>query len=69
LWVRFPSAFAGLDGLELTFAMARGTPGAAPLAMTTWFDTNYHRLVPEIGPATDFVLDAGQPLAELAEVP
>ena len=26
--------------------------------MTKWFDTNYHYLVPELGPDTDFRLDA-----------
>ena len=32
------------------FAMARGTDDVAPLEMTKWFDTNYHYLVPELGP-------------------
>ncbi|ATG50299.1 5-methyltetrahydropteroyltriglutamate--homocysteine S-methyltransferase [Brachybacterium vulturis] len=38
------------DGL---FALARGTAEQPPLEMTKWFDTNYHYLVPEIGPDTD----------------
>jgi 5-methyltetrahydropteroyltriglutamate--homocysteine methyltransferase len=64
-----PERFAGsgLTGGELLFALARGTHGAAPLAMTKWFDTNYHHLVPEIGPATPFALDASKPLREHAE--
>ncbi|MDN5900818.1 MAG: 5-methyltetrahydropteroyltriglutamate--homocysteine S-methyltransferase, partial [Brachybacterium sp.] len=37
------------DGL---FALARGTAEQPPLEMTKWFDTNYHYLVPEIGPGT-----------------
>ncbi|MEU6712690.1 5-methyltetrahydropteroyltriglutamate--homocysteine S-methyltransferase [Nonomuraea sp. NPDC046802] len=49
------------------FAMARGTDGLAPLRMTKWFDTNYHYIVPEIGPETVFKLDAGKPLGEVRE--
>ena len=44
-----PKRFASTaHWLELTFAMARGTPEAAPLAVRKWFNTNYHFLVPEI---------------------
>ncbi|MFI6903612.1 5-methyltetrahydropteroyltriglutamate--homocysteine S-methyltransferase [Nonomuraea sp. NPDC050394] len=49
------------------FAMARGTDGLAPLRMTKWFDTNYHYIVPEIGPETVFKLDATKPLSEVRE--
>jgi 5-methyltetrahydropteroyltriglutamate--homocysteine methyltransferase len=49
------------------FAMARGTEGLAPLRMTKWFDTNYHYIVPEIGPDTVFKLDATKPLGEVRE--
>jgi 5-methyltetrahydropteroyltriglutamate--homocysteine methyltransferase len=49
------------------FAMARGSAGVAPLRMTKWFNTNYHYIVPEIGPDTAFRLDAAKPLAEIAE--
>lgn len=35
--------------------------------MTKWFDTNYHYLVPEIGPSTTFTLHPGKVLAELKE--
>ena len=52
---------------ERYFAMARGGRRAAPLEMTKWFDTNYHYLVPEIDPCTDFSLDPTKPLVELAE--
>ncbi|WP_432513236.1 5-methyltetrahydropteroyltriglutamate--homocysteine S-methyltransferase [Kineococcus sp. SYSU DK001] len=34
--------------------IARGRGAQAPLEMTKWFDTNYHYLVPEIGPGTTF---------------
>lgn len=53
-----PSRFASLtdaDGrLDLPgyFTVARGQGDDAPLEMTKWFDTNYHYLVPEIGPDT-----------------
>ncbi|MGX5717623.1 5-methyltetrahydropteroyltriglutamate--homocysteine S-methyltransferase [Arthrobacter sp. MAHUQ-56] len=38
------------------FTLARGTNEQQPLEMTKWFDTNYHYLVPEIGPETEFSL-------------
>ncbi|RPK54959.1 5-methyltetrahydropteroyltriglutamate--homocysteine methyltransferase [Streptomyces sp. ADI96-15] len=47
--------------------MARGNQDAAPLEMTKWFDTNYHYLVPELGPDTVFTADSGKQVAELAE--
>ena len=53
--------------LALYFAMARGTDRVAPLEMTKWFDTNYHYLVPELGPDSRFALDPAKPLAEIAE--
>ncbi|MGK5547500.1 5-methyltetrahydropteroyltriglutamate--homocysteine S-methyltransferase [Streptomyces sp. URMC 127] len=53
-----------LDGY---FAMARGTQEVAPLEMTKWFDTNYHYLVPELGPDTVFSADSGKQVAELKE--
>ncbi|MER7782018.1 5-methyltetrahydropteroyltriglutamate--homocysteine S-methyltransferase [Streptomyces albidoflavus] len=55
------------DPLEGYFAMARGNQDAAPLEMTKWFDTNYHYLVPELGPDTVFTADSGKQAAELAE--
>ncbi|WP_026365660.1 5-methyltetrahydropteroyltriglutamate--homocysteine S-methyltransferase [Promicromonospora sukumoe] len=53
-----PERFAGLttdEGnlpLAAYFTVARGEGDRAPLEMTKWFDTNYHYLVPEIGPDT-----------------
>jgi len=56
------------DGrLDRYFAMARGSAEAAPLEMTKWFDTNYHYLVPELGPDTQFHLDPEKPLTEFRE--
>ncbi|MEV0995460.1 5-methyltetrahydropteroyltriglutamate--homocysteine S-methyltransferase [Nonomuraea sp. NPDC050202] len=55
------------DAADPYFAMARGTEGLAPLRMTKWFDTNYHYIVPEIGPGTVFKLDASKPLGEVRQ--
>jgi 5-methyltetrahydropteroyltriglutamate--homocysteine methyltransferase len=52
---------------EPYFAMARGTRDLAPLRMTKWFDTNYHYIVPEIGPGTAFTLADHKPVAEVRE--
>ncbi|MFF2496328.1 5-methyltetrahydropteroyltriglutamate--homocysteine S-methyltransferase [Agromyces sp. NPDC058064] len=62
--------FLGEDGsvdLGAYFTIARGVGDDAPLEMTKWFDSNYHYLVPEIGPDTDFSLHADRILAEFAE--
>lgn len=55
------------DALDGYFAMARGTQQVAPLEMTKWFDTNYHYLVPELGPDTVFTADPAKQVAELKE--
>nr|WP_202462394.1 5-methyltetrahydropteroyltriglutamate--homocysteine S-methyltransferase [Streptomyces sp. SID8374] len=55
------------DALDGYFAMARGTQDVAPLEMTKWFDTNYHYLVPELGPDTVFTADSAKQVAELKE--
>ena len=55
------------DDLDRYFAAARGTAELAPLEMTKWFDTNYHYIVPEIGPETRFRLHPEAVLDDLAE--
>ncbi|MGW4052749.1 5-methyltetrahydropteroyltriglutamate--homocysteine S-methyltransferase [Streptomyces sp. NPDC004779] len=55
------------DALDGYFAMARGTQDVAPLEMTKWFDTNYHYLVPELGPDAVFTADSAKQVAELKE--
>ncbi|MFI0976939.1 5-methyltetrahydropteroyltriglutamate--homocysteine S-methyltransferase [Streptomyces sp. NPDC021093] len=55
------------DVLDGYFAMARGNQDVAPLEMTKWFDTNYHYLVPELGPDTVFAADSTKQVAELKE--
>ncbi|WP_405930804.1 5-methyltetrahydropteroyltriglutamate--homocysteine S-methyltransferase [Streptomyces sp. NBC_00827] len=56
-----------LDALDGYFAMARGTQDVAPLEMTKWFDTNYHYLVPELGPDTVFTTDSTKQVTEFGE--
>ncbi|MFI6151470.1 5-methyltetrahydropteroyltriglutamate--homocysteine S-methyltransferase [Kitasatospora sp. NPDC051170] len=60
-------AAVAADPLDGYFAMARGTQDVAPLEMTKWFDTNYHYLVPELGPDTVFVANPAKAVAELRE--
>ncbi|KQX12220.1 5-methyltetrahydropteroyltriglutamate--homocysteine methyltransferase [Streptomyces sp. Root431] len=60
-------AAVAADPLDGYFAMARGTQDVAPLEMTKWFDTNYHYLVPELGPDTVFAADSSQQVAALRE--
>ncbi|WP_433710796.1 5-methyltetrahydropteroyltriglutamate--homocysteine S-methyltransferase [Nocardia sp. CA-084685] len=63
-----PPRVAGIaDPLDRYFAAARGTDTVEPLEMTKWFDTNYHYLVPEIGPETVFSLQPSKVLDELRE--
>lgn len=44
-----PDGSLDVDG---EFTLARGIDDKPALEMTKWFDTNYHYLVPEIGPYT-----------------
>ncbi|ORW18034.1 5-methyltetrahydropteroyltriglutamate--homocysteine methyltransferase [Mycolicibacter nonchromogenicus] len=63
-----PARVTGIaDELDRYFAAARGNADIAPLEMTKWFDTNYHYIVPEIGPDTSFSLHPAKVLGELAE--
>lgn len=57
----------GLGPLDTYFAMARGASAVPPLEMTKWFDTNYHYLVPEIGPDTRFSLADRTPVEQYRE--
>ncbi|WP_416562943.1 5-methyltetrahydropteroyltriglutamate--homocysteine S-methyltransferase [Nocardia testacea] len=63
-----PARVAGIeDRLDRYFAAARGTESVEPLEMTKWFDTNYHYLVPELGPDTTFGLHPEDLLAQVTE--
>lgn len=61
------SAFAGGDPLDLQFACARGTDAAPAMEMTKWFDTNYHFIVPELGPDQPFALTLRKAVDEYCE--
>ncbi len=49
------------------FELARANDASHAMEMTKWFDTNYHYLVPEFTPDTDFALDPGWLFDEVAE--
>ncbi len=67
----------GWDGkmidLDMLFFMARGLrPGGAQTSataceMTKWFDTNYHYIVPEFSPSSQFSLSANKVFDEFKE--
>jgi 5-methyltetrahydropteroyltriglutamate--homocysteine methyltransferase len=65
-----PERYGAVDGdvsLATYFAMARGIDDAPAMEMTKWFDTNYHYIVPELGPDTTFRLASTKPFDALAE--
>ncbi|RAY12881.1 5-methyltetrahydropteroyltriglutamate--homocysteine S-methyltransferase [Actinomadura craniellae] len=62
-----PERYRPLRGLDRYFAMARGEQDVPALEMTKWFDTNYHYIVPELGPGTAFKLALGEECKPLAE--
>ena len=64
----------GGSPLDRYFRIARGQSAAdekdnqIPAGeMTKWFDTNYHYIVPEFGPSTEFCLDAQSLLDQVEE--
>ena len=65
-----PARFANIeDPLEQYFAMARGNDSSAACAMTKWFNTNYHYLVPELEPGQTFAPGQSPAASQLAEAP
>ncbi|MDQ1597361.1 MAG: 5-methyltetrahydropteroyltriglutamate--homocysteine methyltransferase [Microbacteriaceae bacterium] len=66
---RFSSLVAADGSVDLAgyFTIARGEGQNTPAEMTKWFDSNYHYLVPEIGPETDFRLASDRLVREVAE--
>lgn len=44
----------GEIGFDVYFPMARGNASVPAMEMTKWFDTNYHYIVPELGPDVKF---------------
>ena len=59
--------FGGTLGLSEYFQLARGNAACHAMEMTKWFDTNYHYLVPELKPDTQFSLGAEWLFDEVAE--
>lgn len=60
---RFADEVATADNLlDVYFLLARGHGTTPPLEMTKWFNTNYHYLVPEIGPDTPLSLATATPV-------
>jgi 5-methyltetrahydropteroyltriglutamate--homocysteine methyltransferase len=66
---RFASLADAQGSVDLAgyFTIARGEGDNAPLEMTKWFDSNYHYLVPEIGPETAFRLASDRIVREFEE--
>ena len=62
--LRGPDGSVDLAGYS---TIARGVGNKAPLEMTKWFDTNYHYLVPEIGPETEFQVNSTRWVDEFVE--
>ena len=54
-------------GLADYFQLARGNAACHAMEMTKWFDTNYHYLVPELKPDTQFSLGVDWLFDEVAE--
>ncbi|MHB0973537.1 MAG: 5-methyltetrahydropteroyltriglutamate--homocysteine S-methyltransferase [Thiobacillus sp.] len=59
--------FGAAIGLPEYFQLARGNDACPAMEMTKWFDTNYHYLVPEFKPDTQFSLGTGWLFDEVAE--
>jgi 5-methyltetrahydropteroyltriglutamate--homocysteine methyltransferase len=66
---RFDDVVAADGSVDLAgySTIARGRGEDAPLEMTKWFDSNYHYLVPEIGPDTVFRAADRRRAAEVRE--
>jgi 5-methyltetrahydropteroyltriglutamate--homocysteine methyltransferase len=62
-----PKRFAGLEGEALYFSMARGNTEAVAMAMTKWFNTNYHYIVPELSKEDNYSLNARKIITEYNE--
>lgn len=57
----------GEIGFDVYFSMARGNAKDPAMEMTKWFDTNYHYIVPELGPETKFALSSHKVIDEYKE--
>ncbi|GJM96075.1 hypothetical protein PR202_ga12882 [Eleusine coracana subsp. coracana] len=57
----------GEIGLSTYFSMARGNATVPAMEMTKWFDTNYHFIVPELGPTIKFTYASHKAVSEYKE--
>ncbi|WOK99472.1 5-methyltetrahydropteroyltriglutamate--homocysteine methyltransferase 1 [Canna indica] len=57
----------GEIGFDVFFSMARGNASVPAMEMTKWFDTNYHFIVPELGPNTKFSYSSHKAVSEYKE--
>ncbi|KMZ75331.1 5-methyltetrahydropteroyltriglutamate--homocysteine S-methyltransferase [Zostera marina] len=57
----------GEIGFDTYFSMARGNATLPAMEMTKWFDTNYHFIVPELGPETAFKYSSHKAVSEYSE--
>jgi 5-methyltetrahydropteroyltriglutamate--homocysteine methyltransferase len=66
-----PKRYQSLDGVQRSFAMARGHQAQGvdvpALEMTKWFDTNYHYLVPELSKTDSYALSSRKPMDHFNE--
>ncbi|KAF3441434.1 hypothetical protein FNV43_RR15348 [Rhamnella rubrinervis] len=57
----------GEIGFSTYFSMARGNASVPAMEMTKWFDTNYHFIVPELGPDVNFSYSSHKAVDEYKE--
>ncbi|XP_015873297.3 5-methyltetrahydropteroyltriglutamate--homocysteine methyltransferase [Ziziphus jujuba] len=57
----------GEIGFDVFFSMARGNASVPAMEMTKWFDTNYHYIVPELGPEVKFSYASHKAVNEFRE--
>ncbi|XP_077247815.1 5-methyltetrahydropteroyltriglutamate--homocysteine methyltransferase 2-like [Tasmannia lanceolata] len=57
----------GEIGFDVYFSMARGNATLPAMEMTKWFDTNYHYIVPELGPDLKFSYASHKAVTEYKE--
>ncbi|KAK7264840.1 hypothetical protein RJT34_32452 [Clitoria ternatea] len=57
----------GEIGFDTYFSMARGNASVPAMEMTKWFDTNYHFIVPELGPEVKFTYASHKAVNEYKE--
>ncbi|KAJ4724635.1 5-methyltetrahydropteroyltriglutamate--homocysteine methyltransferase [Melia azedarach] len=57
----------GEIGFDVYFSMARGNASVPAMEMTKWFDTNYHYIVPELGPDVKFSYASHKVIEEYKE--